>query len=159
MDFRVVFAVVFPGAWACAGSEHAHEVAAPVDAAQVDINGGGASVVETKGGKYKISFATDPSPIPLSRLFAVDSVVTDSAGVPVTEGSLGIDATMPHHGHGMSTRPENMVGSCLPSGKCRHEGGKYRTEGMKFHMPGEWTVEFVVDGPAGTDSARVVLAI
>jgi hypothetical protein len=105
----------------------------------------------TKNGLYRVSWRPVPDPIVLSELFTVEATVTDAAGVPVEDGVVRIDARMPQHGHGMATKPEDDPGVCDAEGKCRHPGGVYRTRGMKFHMPGDWTVTFDVKGPAGED--------
>lgn len=57
-----------------------------------------------------------------------------------------LDATMPHHGHGMVTQPEHE----------RLTDGRFHTRGLKLHMPGEWT--FVVGGEVRgqRDEARIL---
>lgn len=144
---------------ACSRPAHEHQV--PLDAAaqRVELRAGAATNITTKAGSYQISFKTDPAPIPLSRLFSIDAVVTDSGGAPVTDATLDINATMPQHGHGMSTKPENIPGTCDASGVCAHPLGQYRTEGMKFHMPGDWTMSFKVESSRGNDEAVVVVTL
>ncbi len=43
--------------------------------------------------------------------------------------------------------------------RCPHPGGVYVTRGMKFHMPGSWTLTFDIDGPGGTERAEAVLEL
>ena len=50
--------------------------------------------------------------------------------------SVSIDAQMPEHRHGMNYRPEVK----------RLSPGRWRAEGLMFHMPGKWQLVFVVDG-------------
>ena len=52
---------------------------------------------------------------------------TAHGGVPF-DGMLLADAAMPQHGHGMNVKPTvKSLG-----------GGRFRVEGMLFHMPGSW---------------------
>ena len=45
-----------------------------------------------------------------------------------------VDATMPEHKHGMNYAPTMMaIGD-----------GRYRVDGLLFHMPGNWEVAFDV---------------
>ena len=52
-----------------------------------------------------------------------------------------VDAWMPDHRHGMNYRP-----SLKPLGD-----GRYRAEGLMFHMPGRWEFLFEVRGAGGTE--------
>jgi hypothetical protein len=102
----------------------------------------------TAGGRYVIAYTTSPSPVPLSQLFEIEATVTDAkTGAPVDGATVRIDARMPQHGHGMATKPVDDPGP--------HTDNRYVTKGMKFHMPGDWTIRFDVDGPAGSDSVDV----
>ena len=47
---------------------------------------------------------------------------------------LSVDATMPAHGHGM-----NYKAAVREVGE-----GRYRAEGLLFHMPGRWQLVFDV---------------
>ncbi|MDH4095985.1 MAG: FixH family protein [Betaproteobacteria bacterium] len=52
-----------------------------------------------------------------------------------------VDAWMPDHRHGMNYRP-----SIAPLGD-----GRYRADGLLFHMPGRWEFLFEVRGAGGTE--------
>jgi hypothetical protein len=72
----------------------------------------------------------------------VTTIRDAGSGAPLEDATFMLDAGMPSHGHGMSTRPEH-----------RELGrGRYVSEGMKFHMPGAWelTVGVTADGVADT---------
>jgi hypothetical protein len=108
--------------------------------------------VTTKQGAYVLDWGPQPDPIVAGELFTVRVSLRDAAtGAPVEDATVQVDARMPQHGHGMATRPEDDRGSCDGAGRCLHPGGVYLTRGMKFHMPGEWTLSFQVDGPRGRD--------
>ena len=56
---------------------------------------------------------------------------------------VAIDAQMPEHKHGMNYRP-----TIVSLGE-----GRYRVDGMVFHMPGRW--ELAIDVRAGEESERL----
>ncbi|MDP7061897.1 MAG: FixH family protein [Planctomycetota bacterium] len=60
---------------------------------------------------------------------------------------ITVDADMPDHGHGMVVKPR--VTKLGPQ--------RWRVDGMKFHMPGEW--EVYVDLIAAERSERSVFPI
>ena len=88
----------------------------------------------------QIAFAPRPAPLPLGQHFALDIVLCPAAG-QLMPASLVVDADMPAHRHGMNYRA-----SVTALG-----GGRFRAEGLMFHMAGSW--RFVFELPAGTDSA------
>lgn len=56
-------------------------------------------------------------------------------------GELLVDAWMPEHRHGMNYRPSvTALGD-----------GRYRAEGLLFHMPGRWEYRFELRGGGGTE--------
>ena len=56
---------------------------------------------------------------------------------------LRVDATMPEHRHGMNYRPS--LHALAP--------GRWRADGLLWHMPGRWELRFEVEPPAGTAGA------
>ena len=64
------------------------------------------------------------------------------AGAPRPD-ALRVDARMPVHRHGMNYR----------AGVSAPEAGRYRAEGLLFHMPGHW--EFLFDVVASGASERL----
>lgn len=82
------------------------------------------------------------SRIPMARHFALELQLCDRGGV-----SAGLlkkaDATMPEHRHGMNYRPV-----IKPLG-----AGRFRVEGMMFHMAGRWQLAFEVQG--GKETVRL----
>jgi hypothetical protein len=55
-----------------------------------------------------------------------------------------VDATMPEHRHGMNYRP-----GVKPAGE-----GRWRVEGLMFHMAGAWELRFDVETPGGPRTLR-----
>lgn len=60
-------------------------------------------------------------------------------GSPLKDGTLLVDCTMPHHGHGMNVRP--VVKQLVP--------GAWRAEPLLLHMPGRWELSFDIALPDG----------
>ncbi len=133
--------------------------------APVDVPGAapaGPVIVTTAAGRYTFTWAPQPAPLPFNTLFSIRTVLLDRTGMPVTRGSVSVDATMPQHGHGMPTHPIPNPGTCgnpADPATCVHPDGIYVSDGMKFHMQGEWVLHFVVDGPDGQDVADVHYAL
>jgi hypothetical protein len=82
-------------------------------------------------------YRTDPPRIEVGKHFAVDMVVCSQ---PVPSG-LRVDAQMPAHRHGMNYRAR-----VAPQGD-----GRYRAEGLLFHMPGKWQFVFDLERPSRTE--------
>jgi hypothetical protein len=109
--------------------------AAPVARAQsaakdaCAVAGPGSRLAES--AQYRLAWRSDPAPIPVGRLFALEVTVCPRAPGGTVAG-LGVDARMPAQGHGMNYKP-----SVKPVGD-----GRYRVEGLMFHMPGQWELVF-----------------
>ncbi len=88
------------------------------------------------GPHHRIAFVARPEPIPLDAHFAIDFSVCPKPGATLPQ-SVRVTATMPAHRHGMNYRP--VVTAPQP--------GRYRAEGLLFHMSGRWEIAFeLVDG-------------
>jgi len=116
----------------------------PVSAAQPCGESLGKGVARAESARYVVAWRADPAPIPLSRHFALDVAVCPKAAAPLPT-SLRVDATMPAHRHGMNYTPAVTV----------VRGGRFRVEGMLFHMPGAWELAFDVVAPDGAERVRV----
>lgn len=90
--------------------------------------------------RYVVAYRTDPAALRAARHFALEVVVCAKSGAPAAE-SLRVDATMPEHGHGMGYAP-----SVKPLG-----AGRFRAEGLMFHMPGRWRLVFEIGGESAVD--------
>lgn len=101
----------------------------------------GARRAETE--RYVVTYRAVPAPLVPARHFALDIGVCPKAGKPA--GSLRIDAIMPEHGHGMAYSP-----SVKPLG-----GGRFRAEGLMFHMPGRWRLVFDLGDDRAVDELHL----
>jgi hypothetical protein len=82
-------------------------------------------------------YRTVPPRIEIGKHFAVDAVVCSKAA----PSALRVDAQMPAHRHGMNYRAR-----VAPQGD-----GRYRAEGLLFHMPGKWQFVFDLERPGRTE--------
>ena len=89
----------------------------------------------TESAHYTLAWRTDPAANPVGGHFSLDFVVCPKTGAPLPQ-SLRVDAQMPEHRHGMNYKAT-----------VRSEGaGRYRADGLMFHMPGRWELMFELRG-------------
>ena len=90
-------------------------------------------------GAWLIRWRTEPAEIPLNAPFHVEAQILPADGSqPPAELTLRVDAAMPQHRHGMNRLPRMITLG----------DGRFRAEGMLFHMEGSWELYFDVgDGP------------
>jgi hypothetical protein len=89
------------------------------------------------GQGVELVFRTVPAPIEVGRHFAIEAIV---CATPPPQG-LRVDAQMPEHRHGMNYRTTVTATGA----------GRYRADGLLFHMPGRWQLVFDVDRGGRTD--------
>jgi hypothetical protein len=90
-------------------------------------------------------FRTVPAAIEIGRHFAVEAIVCTT---PAPQG-LRVDAQMPEHRHGMNYRPTVATTGI----------GRYRAEGLLFHMPGRWQLHFDVEHAGRTQRLATDLVL
>lgn len=100
--------------------------------------GGKAQTIDSK--KYVLAYRTLPEKIVIGEHFAVELALCAKAGSAMPD-SVRVDAHMPEHRHGM-----NYKTKVTSSG-----AGKYRAEGLMFHMPGRWEYVFEVRAAGATE--------
>jgi hypothetical protein len=104
----------------------------------------------TDQGRYTASVEPGLSPITVGTMHGWVIQISTRDGRPVDHARIAVDGGMPQHGHGLPTEPE--VSADLGE-------GRYQVEGMKFNMPGWWTITLEVSSPAGADSATFNLSL
>jgi hypothetical protein len=100
----------------------------------------GGTALTSNDGAWRIVYEFEKAPIPRGQPFALDVWVfsSDAPDLPRTDVALSVDAAMPEHGHGMNRVPRIEAKG----------GGRFRAEGLLFHMPGRWELYFdVTRGP------------
>jgi hypothetical protein len=105
-------------------------------AAACEAPPGFAAAARVESRDTVVLYRTAPATIDVGERFAVDAFVCAKA--PPAPTGVRVDARMPAHRHGMNYRARvTALG-----------GGRYRAEGLLFHMPGNWQFVFDVERPA-----------
>ena len=92
-------------------------------------------------GHYMIAFRPDPPIVEVGGPFALIMNICTKNDQPAE--LVAVDAQMPEHRHGMNYRTK-----IIPKGN-----GRYRVEGLLFHMPGRWELNF--DVRSGEETERL----
>ena len=101
-------------------------------------------------GLYKVTYSAEINPVPINQMLKWTLHVEDAEGQLVENATITVDGDMPQHGHGLPTRPQVT----------RYLGnGDYLVEGLKFHMPGWWVVDFQIEAGGQQDQVRFNLLL
>lgn len=90
---------------------------------------------------YMVAFRPEPMRIEVGQPFSLLFNVCTKSNSPAE--LLAVDAVMPEHKHAMNYRTTIVAG----------RDGRYRVDGLVFHMPGRW--ELSIDVRAGEESERL----
>jgi len=121
-------------ALACSAAD-APALAAAGPACGADLRGATRGLAES--ARYAVAFAPQGKPITVGRHFSLELAVCPRAQAAMPS-TIKVDADMPLHQHGMNYRATvKALGA-----------GRYRADGLLFHMPGRWRFIFdlAVDG-------------
>ena len=91
-----------------------------------------AAALRAQSARHALRFRFEPPPA-VGRHFSLWIAVC-ARGAPAAPEAVSVDARMPAHGHGMNYQPSVVV-----LGE-----GRYRADGLMFHMPGRWELVFAV---------------
>ncbi len=98
----------------------------------------------SESGVYRVEVRPEDPSSPRDELHAWLVRIETLDGRSIRPGRLAFSAGMPQHGHGLPTAPH--VTDALPD-------DWFRVSGIRFHMPGEWTLRVEFVGPSGPDVA------
>ena len=101
-----------------------------------------------EGASYVVVFNTVPDPVTVGTHFSLDFAVCPRAQAEAPR-SVRVDANMPEHRHGMNYRPVVAAQS----------SGPYRADGLMFHMPGRWDLNFDVVATSGTERLTATMQV
>jgi hypothetical protein len=92
-----------------------------------------------QAGAVGLAWQLLAGPIEVGRHFALEVQLC-----PAEATLRRVDAAMPEHRHGMNYRPSLQALG----------GGRWRVEGLMFHMPGRWELRFDVDAAGQAETLR-----
>ena len=104
----------------------------------------------SREGHFRVSYQSEIEPIVINRMHRWLLEITDRDGNAVREAKISVDGGMPLHDHGLPTRPR-VTGETLP--------GRYRLEGLRFHMGGKWVLELTIEVDGVKDVVDVRLEL
>lgn len=96
------------------------------------------------GKTYRVVFTTTPRMIPMNEPFEISARPERIDGAPVGAVEMRVDAAMPDHHHGMTTKPQVEY---KPGGGCH-------VKGMLLHMPGYWEIYFDIERDGEIERAQ-----
>lgn len=97
----------------------------------------------TAGGHYRVEIAPELEPLAQGVMHAWVLTLTTPDGQPVEGARIAVGGGMPQHGHGLPTAPKATA----------YLGdGRYKIEGVRFNMEGNWTLEFAITASPGDDA-------
>ena len=105
---------------------------------------------DSAAGAYRGSYEPRRGPIAVNQIHAWTIHVETADGRPVEGAPIVVDGDIPQHGHGLPTEPQVTMDL---------GGGDYLVEGLKFHMPGWWVVDYTITAGGSTDSVRFNLLL
>jgi hypothetical protein len=109
----------------------------------------GAEPWTSQRGIYTVHYESTLDPIEINRMHSWTLVVTRD-GEPVEDADITVSGGMPEHDHGMPTRPRITA---------ELGGGRYRLEGMRFHMNGDWEIVLEIDADGSRDTVVITLVL
>jgi hypothetical protein len=109
----------------------------------------GMTMVSSQRKLFNVSYEA-PFPIPLNRRHSWELMIANPRREAVTGAKVTVSGGMPAHGHGLPTKPV-VVDTGFP--------GKYRLDGMKFTMPGEWRLKLHIDTGFEKDTAEFIFRV
>ncbi len=85
-------------------------------------------------------------PIEINRIHSWEMILQTANERPIQNAKITVTGGMPEHDHGLPTLPQvtQEIGA-----------GRYLIEGIRFHMPGKWEMNFSIETDTGTDIATL----
>ena len=100
--------------------------------------------------RFQVSFESELKPIVINQIHQWIIQVQTLDGVPVTKAEISIDGGMPDHDHGLPTDPQ-VTGNL--------GDGRYRVEGLRFHMQGQWKLKITIRADNMEDVVTISLEL
>ena len=104
----------------------------------------------TVEGHFMVSISPEDPNYQRNSLHSWIATITTPDGAPVPDAQISIDGGMPQHGHGLPTEPQ-MTQSLGE--------GRYKIEGVRFHMRGWWEFKLAITAGGVTDNITFNLVL
>ncbi len=104
----------------------------------------------SKRGLFVLQVDSAIDPIVINTMHSWELVLTDADGTAVEGATFDVSGGMPEHDHGLATAPRvtEELGD-----------GRYRLDGLRFHMAGEWELVVEVRANDYADAFTIVLTL
>jgi hypothetical protein len=102
----------------------------------------------SESGQFELSAHSELNPIIINKMHRWSLQLVDAQGEPVSGAEISVQGGMPAHDHGLPTAPRIAAGA---------EPGVYLLDGLRFHMRGQWELDFTIR--AGTMHDVVIVRI
>ena len=104
----------------------------------------------TRSGYFHISYQSELEPITINQIHNWVLHIETPEGDPVSGAKVSVSGGMPLHNHGLPTDPKVTT----DLGR-----GKYKLEGLRFHMRGYWELIVIIEIQGRRDTGIVKLNI
>lgn len=141
---RIMIAIVGLAVVIVAGLAVTHALMRP--SAEVDLSRSKASAA----GLYQTEVAPEADPPTTGAMNSWVLTIKRPDGQPVEEARISVTGGMPQHGHGLPTAPQATA---------YLGAGRYRIEGVRFNMSGNWVLEFAISAAPGDDRVTFNVAM
>jgi hypothetical protein len=103
-------------------------------------------VLKSEAGTFRVQVLSEILPLPLNLMHTWIVSIETSGGEPVADARLELAGGMPIHDHGLPTAPQVRETA---------KAGKYRIEGLRFHMQGDWVLWLTIRYQGREDRVRI----
>lgn len=100
--------------------------------------------------EWSVGYESSIQPVPINQIHSWVLVIRDAGGNPVTGAEIAVEGGMPEHDHGLPTRPR-VTGEL--------GNGRYRLEGLRFHMAGKWEIAVTIKSDGKTRTVVIPLQL
>lgn len=115
--------------------------------------------IVSNDGSYRLTIEPETGGIPRNRYFALNTTI-EGVHDPIDPErvALSVSGGMPHHEHGLNTRP--IVDIVDPSPVDRTpQTMSARVHGLLLHMPGRWELYFDITEAGMTERAQFTIEL
>ena len=105
--------------------------------------------VKTKAGST-LQIVSQLTPLGINTIHSWELILTTADGTPVSGAEIAVVGGMPLHDHGLPTEPRVTAET---------SAGHSLMEGVRFHMQGQWQMDFSIRTQSGEDTALVEFEI